>query len=158
MPLRLAAPAPKARHGEALVGVGLVLLAGYVIREASLMPAGTIALPGPGFFPVGLAALLAVTGAGLALRALLRPGTGAHRVPLGHRHIAVTLLALASVALLLERLGFLLTASLFLLVLFRAFSGLGWLRAALAAAAATAGAYLLFHTVLGVPLPGGGIR
>ncbi len=156
MAFRPRVPALQPRHGEALAGAGLVLLAAYVIREASRMPAGTIALPGPGFFPMGLAVLLAVTGAGLALRALLRPGAGGQPVRLGHRHIAVTLLALAGVALLLERLGFLLTAGLFLLLLFRTLSGSGWLRAALAAAATTAAAYLFFHTALGVPLPGGG--
>lgn len=145
----------KARHGEGAVAGLLVLLAAYVIREGSRMPAGTVALPGPGFFPTALGALLGATGLGLLLRLRLQPGRGLEPVPLGHRHIATALLALAGIALLLERLGFLVTASLFLLALFRAFSALGRIRAVAWAVAAAAVAYLFFDTILGVPLPGG---
>lgn len=143
----------KARHGQAAV-TGLLLLAATVSREASRMPAGTVALPGPGFFPLGLATLLGATAIGLLLQILLRPGPDAEPVSLGHRHIATALLALTAVAILLERLGFLITMSAFLFVQFRAFANLGWLQAVAAAAATAGGAYLFFQTILGVPLPG----
>ncbi len=145
--------AVKTRQGEALVGGGLLLLAAYVAWEGARMPAGSLALPGPGFFPVALGVLLGGAAVGLLLRARPRAGAGGEAVGLGHRHIATALLALTGVALLLERLGFFLTMSLFLLALFRATSTLGWVRAAAAAALVTAAAHVLFHTVLGVPLP-----
>lgn len=143
------------RRGEATVGAGLVLLAAYVVWEGARMPAGTVALPGAGFFPVALGALLGLAGLGVLVRALQRPDRDVEPVALGHRQIAVALLALAGVALLLERLGFLATASVFLLVLFRSTAGIGWARAALAAVAVSVAAYVFFDTVLGVPLPSG---
>lgn len=143
------------RGGEAAVGAGLVLVAAYVIWEGARMPAGTVALPGPGFFPVALGALLGAAGAGLVLRGRLGAGRDSEPVALGHRNVAAALLALAAVGLLLERLGFLLTIGLFLLVLFRVTSATGWLRAAAIAAAMAGAAYVLFDLVLGVRLPAG---
>ena len=145
----------KARHGEALIAGALVLMSGYAIWVAWGMPAGTVALPGPGFFPIWLAGLLGVTCIVLLTRMALRPGLDAESVSLGHGYVVLTLLALAAAALVFEWLGFLPTMSLFLLILFRAFSTLGWIRAAVAAVATAGLTYLIFDRFLGVSLPGG---
>ncbi len=142
----------KARRGEAVVAAALLALAVYVGVAATRMPRGTLALPGPGFFPAGLAVLLGVAAVGLLARVGLGPAID-EAVALGRGHVGTILASLAGVALLLERLGFLVTLSLFLLVLFRALSPLGWVRSAVAAVATTVAAYLFFHTVLGVSLP-----
>jgi hypothetical protein len=142
----------RTRRGEAVVALVLLAIAVSVLVSAARMPRGTLALPGPGFFPAGLAGLLAVASLGLLLRVGLGPASDAP-VALGRGHVATTLASLAGVALLLERLGFLVTLSLFLLVLFRALSPLGWVRSAVAAAATTVAAYVFFHTLLGVALP-----
>ena len=145
----------KARHGETLIAAVLVLVAGYAIWVAARMPAGTVALPGPGFFPVWLAALLGATSVALLLRVFLRPGLDTASVPLGHGHVVLTLLALAGASFLLERLGFVVSMSLFLMVLFGALSELGWVRSAVAAAVTTGLTYLIFEHFLGVSLPRG---
>ena len=142
----------RARRGETAVAAALLALAVYVLVVALRMPRGTLALPGPGFFPAGLAVLLGLAALGLLARVGLGPASD-EPVALGRGHVLTTLGSLAGVALLLERLGFLVTLGLFLLVLFRVLSPLGWLRSAVAAVAATVAAYLFFHTVLGVSLP-----
>ena len=142
----------KARRGEAVVASALLALASYVLIAALRMPRGTLALPGPGFFPAALAGLLGVAAVGLLARVGLGRASD-EPVSLGRGHVVTTLASLAGVALVLERLGFLVTLSLFLIVLFRALSPLGWLRSAVAAVATTVVAYLFFHTVLGVSLP-----
>jgi putative tricarboxylic transport membrane protein len=145
----------EARRGEALVAGALTVLSGYAIWVGWGMPAGTVALPGPGFFPVLLAALLAGTGVALVVRVALRPGRDESGVRLGHGHVVVTLLALAGTFLFFERAGFVISMSVLLLVLFRTFAGLAWLRAAVAAVAAAGLAHLLFDSLFGVSLPGG---
>jgi hypothetical protein len=143
----------RTRRGEAAVATGLLALAAGVGVEAARMPPGTVALPGPGFFPAALAVLLAAAAIGLLARVGLGPASD-EPVALGGGHVLTTLASLVGVALLLEPLGFLPTASLFLFVLFLALSPLGWLRSAVAAVATAGAAYLFFHTLLGVSLPG----
>ena len=140
------------RRGEAAVAAALLALAVYVGVTAVRMPRGTLAVPGPGFFPAALAVLLAAAAVGLLARVGLGPASDTP-VALGRGHVMTTVGGLAGVALLLERLGFLPTLSLFLLVLFKVLSPLGWLRSAVAAVATTVVAYLFFHTLLGVSLP-----
>ncbi len=143
------------RHGEIGVAAGLGLVAVYVIVGAARMPAGTVALPGPAFFPLALALLLGGTAVALLVRAVRGEGGAAASVEVGDPHVLTVLGGLLGVALLLERLGFLATLSLFLLVLFRALSPLGWLRAAAAAVATAVVAALFFERLLGVNLPRG---
>lgn len=143
----------EARRGELLVACALVVVAGYAIWVAARMPAGTVALPGPGFFPVWLAGLLGAAGIALLIRIALRPGLDTESVPLGHGYVVLTLLALAGGSLLLEWLGFVVTMSLFLMVLFGALSELGWVWSAVAAAVTSGLTYLIFERLLGVSLP-----
>lgn len=146
-------PVPLAR-GEAAVALALLGLAAYAAWEAARMPGGTVALPGPGFAPLGLALLLAVTALALLGRALRRAPPD-EAVPLGHPHVAVVLGGLAGLGLAFERLGFLLSMTLFLALLFRLLARRGWVAAGLAAVATTGLAWLFFARVLGVALPRG---
>ena len=119
---------------------------------------GTYNLPGPGVFPLALSVLL---GAGAAVRIawlVLRREEDADEVRFGHRNIAAACLALAGVAIFLERAGFLLTAAVFLLVLYRAFSDAGWGKVVLLSTAVVAGFHLLFERLIGSTLPMGVLR
>jgi hypothetical protein len=140
-------------RGEMAVALGLLAVAVGVLMAAARMPRGTVALPGPGFYPGALALLLGVTAVALLARGRVRPPEDG-RVALGHAPVLVVLGALVGVALLLERLGFLPTMSLFLLLLFRTLSALGWWRSAVAALATAVAAWLFFARLLGVTLPG----
>ena len=143
------------RTGETMVCAVLLAVAiGTGIASAG-MPMGSYNLPGPGVFPLALSALLA---AGAALRIAwlqVRPAEEAGEIRLGHRNIVIVCLALAGVAFGLERAGFLLTAGVFLVVLYRTFSGATWWRVIVSAAAALAGFHLFFERFIGITLPMG---
>lgn len=72
----------------------------------------------------------------------------------GHRDIAIAFLALCGVAALFERVGFMATATLFLVVMLRALAPLGWVAAIAASLAGATAAQLLFGGLLKVRLPG----
>ena len=146
------------RAAETAVCMVLFALAAGTGIASAGMPMGTYNLPGPGVFPLALSVLLA-GGAGIRIAWLvLRRVEDAGEVRLGHRNIAVACLALAGVALCLERAGFLLTAVVFLLVLYRAFSEAGWGKVIVLSAAVVAGFHLLFERLIGITLPMGVLR
>ena len=156
------------RRGD--LGVALVLLAVAVgaLALATGMPTGTLAEPGPGVFPLGISACLLAVSLGLVVRALLLPkpaepppdsspapesGGDESEIQVGHRLIWISLAALALFGLLLEPLGFPISAALFMAALLRNFSTLGWLRSILGAIAAAAISWYFFVSLLGVNLP-----
>ena len=144
------------RRGDLAIAVLLLALAAFFLWGAWHMPAGTFAVPGPGIVPTVLAALLAATALALIVRSLLASArASAVPVPFGVASAAIVVAALAGVALALERAGFVISAGAFMFVMLRAFSRLGTLRSALAAAAVAFGASWFFGTVLGVNLPRG---
>ena len=143
------------RHGQLAVGLARLGLGLYGIFEAIAMPMGSVALPGPGVFPLALSILLCVATVGMLAEQLLQASGGGERVGLFHGPVLLAFAALCAVALLLERIGFLLTMALFLLVLYQAFSTLGWLRAAAAAVVSALALHAFFAYAIGVPLPRG---
>lgn len=136
------------------MAIVLALLGGAAAITAFRMPPGTSGVPGPGAFPVGVAVALIGASVGLLAQALRARGDGS-RLELGNGAILTTLAAMACVALALERVGFLGTFSLFLLVTLRAYRRRSWLSAAPAAVLGAALAYAFFAWVLGVRLPRG---
>lgn len=139
------------RRSEAGAALVLLALALYVVWTARTMPAGTVALPGPGFFPTALGLLLAAVSIGLLLRLRLpddRP------VDFTHPNIGIALAALAGVALAFEQAGAVPTLAAFLFVLFRVLGRIAWWKAALLGAAGAGLTWLVFATLLGVSLPG----
>ena len=53
------------RRGEAAIAALLMALGLYVVWASSEMPAGSISLPGPGFFPTALGVLLILSALGI---------------------------------------------------------------------------------------------
>ena len=143
------------RRGETAAAVALLLFACAILWGSVLMPSGTVGAPGPGFFPRALGSLLALVSVGLLVRSLRLDPAVDEVVALGHRHIALTLVALVGLGLMLEYAGYVLSATLFMLVLLRAFSTLGWTRSMLAAGATALVSYFLFVHLLSVMLPAG---
>jgi putative tricarboxylic transport membrane protein len=141
------------RRGEAAVALVLLAVALYIVWTARTMPAGTVALPGPGFFPIAVATLLALVSIGILVR-LARQQDGA-RVAFGHRDVAIALGALVGVVMLFEPLGAIVTLGLLLFVLVAAFARIALWRAALGAIGGAAVAWVVFVYLLGVQLPRG---
>lgn len=142
------------RTGEGAVAGVLALVSAGIVWEAWRMPPGTLGSPGPGVFPLILASLLGAVSLGLVIRAA-RAGTPSEAVSFGHPRIWLALAALVGLALLFEPAGYVPAGTLFLLVLFRAFSPLGSIGSLLAAAASSVVSYLFFVRLLGVSLPPG---
>lgn len=114
------------RYGPALfraMALGLVMLGAWAAREATGMVYYTPVGPGPGFFPFWLGMLLAVLGGTILIASVfgslpeLESGLVPHGAP--SLRMAATLAAVAAFALLVERLGFVLTMFAVLLGLLR---------------------------------------
>ncbi len=137
-------------------GIGLAALALLVLEETwrQRLPLGSLANPGPAYFPGVLALLLLV--AGVALSALAGAGPGVASLSWREwRHSVAIFAACMFCAVALERLGYRLTI----------FAALGFLVGVIEekpvaatvvfAGALALGTFWLFDTLLRVPLPRG---
>jgi putative tricarboxylic transport membrane protein len=132
----------------------LLLVALAVAWEGRRLPIGTHHGPGPGYFPLILAGVLAVLALVIIARGRLTPPLatlGWVELP---RAVAVAAAA-AFAALALERLGYRLTVILVLAILLGVVERRPPWLVALVTAGAAFGSFWLFHTVLRVPLPRG---
>jgi len=145
------------------LGAAAVLLAFglFAVTQARGLRFGSVVAPGPGFFPLCLAAALCLTSLALLVSAWqseLRPGAVVSAA--GGRRFAVmgTLAALLVYALALEQLGFLLATFGLLVFFFKALQRQRWLVAVVGAVATALVSHLVFKVWLGVNLPGGLLR
>jgi hypothetical protein len=135
-------------------GSALCLLALFVIWESRTLPLGTWRNPGPGYFPVLLAALLLILGAlACMMGGGAAPVTGVGWGEAGH---ALVILGVgAFICLALERLGYRLTMLSALLFLVWLVEKKSLLAAAAFAFGLAFGSFYLFDTLLRVSLPRG---
>lgn len=138
-----------------LSGLGLALLALLVLEESwrLRLPLGSLANPGPAYFPGVLALLLLV--AGLAVAAL---GGGPRLASLEWsewRHSVAIFAACGFCALALERLGYRLTIFLMLAFLVGVIERKPAVPTLVFSGAMAGGTFWLFDTLLRVPLPRG---
>jgi hypothetical protein len=139
--------------GSALV---VFVLAVAAAGKAWQLPLGTVTAPGAGFFPFLLAVALALVALAIAVRALRRPAPpSAGAGPPGRLKLIAVTIALFVYVALLERLGFVTSTFLLMLVLLRAVQTYRWPAAVGGSAAAAVLAHLLFRVWLGVRLPSG---
>ena len=143
------------------LGAAAVLLAFglFALIQARGLRFGSIVSPGPGFFPICLAAALTLVSVALVVTALRTPPTAAGpasgpRVG-GQLKVVGTLGSLVVYALVLERLGFLLATFALLLFFFKALQRQRWLAALGGSLATSLATYLVFKVWLGVNLPAG---
>ena len=152
----MTSPALRAERWAALA---LTVFGIAAIAGSRSLPIGTITRPGPGFFPLCLAAALTLV-AGVLLVSSLRgaadpAATGFAGARAGVARAAGTLLALLIYAFVLERLGFGLATFVLIVVLFRAVEPQPWPIAIGGAAVTVMAAHVLFRVWLGVRLPVG---
>jgi hypothetical protein len=137
----------------------VLFVAGIVILlEARKLPFGTVATPGPGFFPFVLAAGFSLTMLALVVQSFRRPDAeGAPALMLRERRpqLVAAMVALFGYAFALETAGFVLTTFLLVLVLFRVVEPRQWPVAIGGAAASAVLGHVLFKVWLGVRLPPG---
>jgi hypothetical protein len=139
---------------DRVAGAVLVLLALVVFWESRRLPLGSLRNPGPAYMPVVLA--LALLGFGALLVVLAGNARTLSSVDWSEWPHAVAILGICVfAALALERLGFRLTIAVALAFLLRVVERKGSIFSVALSIAVAAGAFLLFDTLLRVPLPRG---
>jgi putative tricarboxylic transport membrane protein len=126
------------------------------LEEARKLRLGSIARPGPGFFPVILAAafsLVCLVLLVMAWRARDAPAETGARLPA--RKIVATIVALFVYAFALERVGFVAATFVLLLVFFKALERQRWVTALAGSLVTAFVTYLVFKVWLSVQLPAG---
>ena len=139
---------------DRISGAVLVIFSILVIWYSTALPVGSFRHPGPAYIPILLAAILLVFGGLIA-------GTAGHAPDMSSigwtegRHAAAILVACIFAGFGLERLGYRVTVALALLFLFKIVERRGWLLSASLSVALAFASFYLFHTLLRVPLPPG---
>lgn len=134
-----------------LLAFGLIALA-----EARKLRLGSIARPGPGFFPVVLAAAFSLVCVALLVVALRTSDTIAPPgARLGWPKVVATMATLFVYAFALERVGFVITTFVLLLFFFKALERQRWATALAGSLATAFVTYLVFKVWLQVQLPAG---
>src|SRR5882672_6263964 len=141
-----------------LLATGALALIGLIFAwQASRLDLGQIGLPGPGFFPLLLGALLVVFAAAIAIEGRLASSKLASSkdepLEFGHAQVLITFAALLTVPLLFELLGAYITLGLMSAVLLVCIARVSLLLAVVSSAVGMAACWYLFGELLGVRLP-----
>ena len=143
--------------GRDRAAAAVLLVFGLIaLEEARKLRFGSIARPGPGFFPVVLAAAFSLVCLVLLVIAWrereAHAPTGAR---LGWRKIVATISALFVYAFVLERVGFVAATFVLLLFFFKALERQRWTTALAGSLVTAFVTYLVFKVWLNVQLPAG---
>ena len=135
--------------GPLLLAAGLYIVT-YAIR---VLPVGTPAAPGSGFFPLVVGLVLTVLASLVSVKAFRDPA--GERPQFGELcgRVFLTAAGMILYAFLLEPAGFLLCTFAFVLFHLVAIERAGWVGSVLFAVLAVGGTYFGFKDLLGVPLP-----
>ena len=142
--------------GPALLWIALGL---FVLVKSIALDLGRLESPGPGMFPFLVGMILIFCTFPVLLGAILSAKTESVRPVeslwrgIDFTKIIIVLASLAVYALVLERIGYLLSAFLVLIVLFRTVGSRKWSSSILIALLTTILSYLFFAVLLGVELP-----
>jgi hypothetical protein len=137
--------------------LGLLAAGGAYLAAALTFPLGTVARPGPGFFPVGVGIFLCLVAAALVVAAFR--GQAVATAPSlqagGGGRVVATVTGLVGFCLLMPWIGYPVCALLFVALLLRRLGGAGWIGAVVTAVLSAIVSYYAFAVLLGVPLPAG---
>ena len=133
---------------------GLAAIAVFFIIQASVLAWGSVALPGPGFFPLLLGIALLVCSIWIAAQLWRGKPTGENH-ELGHRDVVISMVALLLIAPAFERLGAYVTLGLFAFVLLVFVARVSVFIASASSAAGMAAVWYFFQILLGLQLPKG---
>ena len=139
---------------DRVAGGALVMLALFTLWESRLLPLGSLRNPGPAYMPVALAALLLVFGVLLVMVG----GKAIKIATVGWsewRHAVAIFAVCAFAAWVLERLGYRATIAVSLGFLLGIVERKGIVFTVVFSLAMALGTFLLFDTLLRVPLPRG---
>jgi len=145
------------KKADLITGVVLLVLAGYVIYEAWLMPPSGTFGPGSGFFPFWLGIILTGLSLILIVGAVVRPKDPNVVAPFPTRQalFAVTkvLGGLVIFTVVMETIGFISNTFIFVTYLMKVVQRERWWVTLLIAVGTTACLYIVFQVLLGITLP-----
>lgn len=145
------------KKADLITGIVLLILSGYVIYEATMMPPSGTFGPGSGFFPFWLGIILAVLALILMVGAALRTQgeEDAHPFPAWSTMAIVgkILGGLILFAVLMETVGFTVNTLLFVTYLMKVVQKERWSQTIVIAVATTACLFIVFQLLLGITLP-----
>lgn len=141
-------------------GVVLMCFAALICFEAGRLPFGTSKSPGPALLPFGSGILLFLLTVVFVLKSGPRTGKWSDSAAvlwhgLHWKRVLSTLFSLILYALLVEKLGYLITTSMLMFSLFWAKGPRRWLIALAGALAVSILSFIFFDMVLKVRLPSG---
>ncbi len=139
-----------------LLGIAIATCVG-----ASMHEVGTFDNPGPGLFPMVLGAVLGVlsliilVGGIMAKRAAVQEAAACERGAIYSKEALYVVVALVGYGLLLVPLGFIVTTFAVFAAMLRFVTDQKWAVVLGGAVILAIGSYVIFDTLLGVPLPQG---
>jgi putative tricarboxylic transport membrane protein len=145
------------RNAVIIIGTVSVLLGILYLAEGVRYTFGTIAHPGPGFYPTFIGILLIIVGAGTGLEGILRKSDHNVEWPTGiaRRRVVIITIAFMGYICLLPYIGYPVGATLLNLVILYEMGLSRWSLKFGLALILGVGSYYLFTILLGVPLPKG---
>jgi hypothetical protein len=143
-----------ARHCGLFCAAGLAAVAVFFIVQASMLALGSVALPGPGFFPLLLGFALLFCSIWIGAQLWRRAATG-ENYDLGHRDVIIAMVALLLIAPLFESLGAYITLGFFAFILLVFVARVNVFVASASSAAGMAAVWYFFQILLGLQLPKG---
>ena len=137
--------------------LGFLAASGAYLAMALTFPLGTVAKPGPGFFPVGVGVLLCLAAASLVVAGFRSAAAApvSRLSPDERARVVATVAGLAGFCLLMPWLGYPACAFLFVALLLRRLGSSAWLTVVITAALSALVTHYVFGILLGVPLPRG---
>lgn len=150
------------KHASITAAVILVALAGSILFEVRKLPLGSLRVPQTAFFPSTLALLLLFFSLAALLLAFRQTESESGPPPqkidsAGWSRIGATLAALVGYALALERIGYLPSTFILMILLLRAIEAQKWYVVLSVALLTALLSYFIFARLLGVPLPAGAL-
>jgi len=139
--------------GGRLLGICVVVLGVAYLAVAAELPTRTLSGPGPGIFPLMVGAALLVTGAIAAIRPDPQTGGSIARAA-DFRAPMIVFVGLAAFCILLQRVGYVASGALVMVLVLRAFAA-PWRLAASVTLVAVVATWLIFVPLLGLTLPRG---
>lgn len=147
--------------GQLAIGIlGLLLSVGYLQQTATTLPVGSLSAPGAAIYPFVVGGLMVLVSLGVVLERLVLPPDPRERplaLPRGadRRRLLGVVGTVVAYAVLVNLLGFLWTTVLSSLALVHLIKPGSWRRTVITALAISLSTYVLFVTILDVPLPRG---
>lgn len=132
-----------------------VVFAIVIIAISMGYPPSNHGVPGPGMFPILIASLILVSSLTLALLTLRMPKEKDTEIDLKSKNVLnvyITMVGLIVYAVLLPMVGFIVTTSIMLTLYIKWFGKRPWWKCILISVLFTLGIFLLFGSVLNVPM------